>query len=253
MCVGASQAHGAVLPHLPALHRAPRYFSARNIVILPEAHCRQGKAGLSHRLLLHREVFSAMAKKKHVSFLWHHTQKKQSITTIKEYSLAALSMLSNPMRHPKSLGHTLKVPMFGKNTQFHFLQWLQVYNLWTSVIMLYFHCWSWKTNFLFLIKSKLKSDLQIFFLLARVCCFPRHVIPYIFSTKLCHRVPTYRGLNFQRFLLFLDYFWADITTLCCKAINLQLLAHSLLLGPLPRASPTTVSPSISSALDFSLK
>lgn len=54
---------------LPDISLPLLFFSARNIVILPEAHCRQGKAGLSHMLLLHREVFSAMAKKKHVSFL----------------------------------------------------------------------------------------------------------------------------------------------------------------------------------------
>lgn len=86
---------------------------------------------------------------------------------------------------------------------------------------------------LFLLKSKVKFDLRIFFLLARACCFLRHTKDI--QQKLSHCVPTYHRLVFlRRFLLLLDCFWADIITLCCKAMNLQL--HMLtvcVLGPCP--------------------
>lgn len=237
---------------LPDISLPLFFLSARNIATLSGAHCRQGKASLSHRESLTQGSLQCNGQKETFPFSDTIHTEERSIA-VKEYSLTVVGMLSNPMRHPKSLGHTWKVPMFGKKTQFHFLQWLHVYNPWTSAIASYFHFWSGKINFLFLLKSKLKSDLlRIFFLLARACCFPRHVMLYIFSTKLSHHVPTSHGLNFwRRFLLFLDYFWADISTPRCKAINLQL--HSLLFGSLPRASQTTVSLSISTALDFSLK
>lgn len=58
---------------------------------------------------------------------------------VKEYAPTAVGVLSSPVRHPKSLGHILKSPMLGKNTQFHLLQQLQVYNLHMRAIMSYFH------------------------------------------------------------------------------------------------------------------
>ena len=58
---------------------------------------------------------------------------------MKGYSCTAGGVLSNLVRHPESLGHTLKAPVFGRNTQFHFVQRQQVYDPGTSVIMSYFH------------------------------------------------------------------------------------------------------------------